>query len=147
MCCKLLAVTELNKPKFKLCDHCDVGVGCRIYQDRPANCAAFRCLWLQTQNHVPSLPLQLRPDKSKVVLHVSADEKSVIAKVDPGYPNAWKEKGIGLLLGQLAEKCFVLVDNNKEYFMLRNGIAKSARISASDENGNETFIEYAGGKN
>ena len=141
-CCRIMAVSELQKPKNTLCGHCDVGKGCRIYQDRPTSCQSFRCLWLQAQDSFPPLPLNLRPDKSKVVLHVSADEKSIVAKVDPKYPNAWKEKGIGLMLGTLSEKCFVLVDNGRQYWLLRNGEAKEARMTVADAEGNETFLGY-----
>jgi len=144
MCCKLMAISEFQKPKNQWCEHCDIGNGCRIYQERPTSCQSFRCLWLQTQNHIPPLPLNLRPDKSKVVLHTSADEKNIIAKVDPNYPNAWKEKNIGLMLGTLSEKCFVLVDNGRQYWMLRNGQAKEAKMSVADAEGNETFISYVG---
>jgi hypothetical protein len=27
--------------------HCEIGVGCRIYEDRPSACEGFRCLWLE----------------------------------------------------------------------------------------------------
>jgi len=142
MCCKIMAVSQLHKPKNTWCEHCSVGVGCKIYPDRPSSCQSFRCIWLQTQDHVPPLPMNLRPDKCKVVLHTSADEKSIVAKVDPKYPNAWKEKGVGLMLGTLAEKCFVLVDNGKQYWLLRDGKARQARMSAADDEGNETFLGY-----
>ena len=143
MCCKVMVVTSLKKPKNKLCEHCNVGTGCRIYNDRPTDCQAFRCFWLQTQTAGPApLPVSLRPDKCKVVLHASADEKSIIAKVDPNYPHAWKAGQIGLMLGNLAEKNYVLVDNGKEYFLLNDGMARKAKMSLPDENGDETFLGY-----
>src|SRR5882724_2041221 len=49
MCCKLLFVNELKKPKNTWCEHCAIGTGCKVYQDRPASCAGFKCLWLQSQ--------------------------------------------------------------------------------------------------
>ncbi len=137
-----MAVAALKKPKNALCEHCNVGVGCKIYHDRPTDCQAFRCLWLQTQTGGVALPLNVRPDKSKVVLHASSDGKSIIAKVDPNYPNAWKEKSIGLMLGTMAEKCYVLVDNGKEYFLLKDGRARKARMSVADEEGSENFLGY-----
>ena len=80
-----------------------------------------------------------------VVLHSSADEKNVVARVDPNYPKAWREKDIGLMLGNLSEKYFVLVDNGKENWMLKDGQANQARMSPVDEDGNETFLGYVGG--
>jgi len=143
MCCKLLFVNELKKPKNTWCEHCDIGVGCKVYQDRPSSCAGFKCLWLQSQESLSKMSAQLRPDKCKVVLHSSSDEKNVIARVDPNYPNAWREKYIGLLLGTLAERYFVLVDNGREHWVLKDGQANQARMSPIDEDGNETFLGFA----
>ena len=138
-------VKELTKPKNNWCVHCTIGVGCKVYDDRPASCAVFKCLWLQSQQGPQKLAAKLRPDKCKVVLHSSADEKNVVARVDPNYPNAWREKDIGLMLGNLSEKYFVLVDNGKEKWMLKDGQANQARMSPVDEDGNETFLGYVGG--
>ncbi len=84
----------------------------------------------------------MRPDKSKVVLHTTADESGVVARVDPNYPDAWKWKGIGLLLGQLSEKLLVLVDNGKQYWLLDKGQAKEVRMSKPDASGEEKFEGY-----
>jgi hypothetical protein len=35
MCCKLLSVEPLNKPRQQWCSHCDIGVGCEIYVTCP----------------------------------------------------------------------------------------------------------------
>jgi len=75
-----------------------------------------------------------------VVLHPSGDEKNIVARVDPNYPSAWREKDIGLMLGKLTEKYFVLVDNGREYWILKDGQAHQAMMSPIDENGNETFL-------
>jgi hypothetical protein len=37
MCCKVLGITELQKPVGKWCPHCDIGKGCKIYESRPKN--------------------------------------------------------------------------------------------------------------
>ena len=143
MCCSVMAINELSKPKNILCVNCSIGVGCKIYDDRPPSCRVFRCLWLQTQTlGANALPLQMRPDKSKVVLVASPDEKTVIAKVHPNYPAAWKWKGIGLLLGQLSEKIRVLVDDGKTHWLLQNCQAKEVRMSAPDKDGTEHFERY-----
>lgn len=45
-CCTVMAVTELNKPMRRACDH--VGRdGCRIHPERPSSCREFHCLWLR----------------------------------------------------------------------------------------------------
>lgn len=35
LCCKLLAVEALAKPRAKWCPHCDSKQGCTIYETRP----------------------------------------------------------------------------------------------------------------
>src|SRR5436305_14221849 len=35
LCCKLLSITELEKPIGKWCPHCEIGKGCKIYDCRP----------------------------------------------------------------------------------------------------------------
>lgn len=60
-CCTLLPVTELNKPRNVLCEHCEVG--CSIYKDRPQSCVDFNCAYLQADN----TPESLRPDKCGIM--------------------------------------------------------------------------------
>lgn len=60
-CCTNAKVPELNKPERVQCHHCSKG--CQIYEERPASCASFDCMWLQgwfNEEH--------RPDKSGVML-------------------------------------------------------------------------------
>ena len=48
LCCKLLAVTELDKPLGKWCEHCKPGRGgCGIYDNRPESCREYECHWLR----------------------------------------------------------------------------------------------------
>lgn len=144
MCCKVMRVQELQKPDNKLCDHCTVGVGCKIYDHRPITCAAFRCLWLQTQTAGNTMPLNLRPDKSKVVLHTSADGGSIVAKVDPTYPTAWQDRAMAYMLGRLSEKLWVLVGNGKGYWLIKDHEVREAIMSKPDADGIEHFLGYAG---
>jgi hypothetical protein len=53
----------LSKPAGTLCEH-STGTACGIYQDRPAACAAWYCLWRK----IGALPDELRPDRSGVML-------------------------------------------------------------------------------
>lgn len=45
-CCTVLAVTELQKPARRACDHVCCS-GCRIYENRPQECRQFHCLWMR----------------------------------------------------------------------------------------------------
>jgi hypothetical protein len=61
MCCKLLAVHELDKEAGTWCPHV-LAKGCGIYESRPGSCRTFVCLWL-AGFFAPGD----RPDRSKVV--------------------------------------------------------------------------------
>lgn len=94
MCCKLLGVIELEKPTNVWCEHCDKGVGCKIYATRPQTCRDFECLWLQ----IPEMPDELKPDRSKVVLTPTSDEEGIVAFIDPAYPNSHRSGDMGRML-------------------------------------------------
>ena len=64
MCCKLLGIKEFNKPQMVWCQHCDVGVGCKIYDSRPAECSGFYCDYLMQ----PELDERWYPKQSKMVV-------------------------------------------------------------------------------
>jgi len=57
-------------------------------------------MWLQEE----SMPDELKPNKSHVVLWVTPDGKTLIASVDPNYPNAYLEGKMGDLLQMMLEK-------------------------------------------
>lgn len=80
-----MGVEALAKPPGAWCAHCDRGVGCSIYDDRPQSCRDFRCLWLSD----PSIPQKMRPDRSKVVLEADAANQRIVAWCDPANPLAW----------------------------------------------------------
>ena len=80
LCCKVLAVRELGKPKDTWCPHARKGAGCGIYWMRPEPCRDFRCFWLQGL-----LPEPFRPDKVHGVVYSTRDGANVAIHEDPGY--------------------------------------------------------------
>jgi hypothetical protein len=86
LCCKVMAIEELQKPSSSWCAHCQPGRGCRIYSDRPAECRAFSCLWLINDR----LGQHWKPSKSKLVLTMSDD--GIEVRCDPGFPDAWRKE-------------------------------------------------------
>ena len=58
LCCKVLAITELQKPRGTWCPDCSPGKGCNIYETRPAECRSFMCGWLTD----PMLGPEWKPD-------------------------------------------------------------------------------------
>jgi hypothetical protein len=100
-CCRVFAIPALNKRAGDWCQHCDVGVGCKIYEARPPTCVDFACLWLQSQERADPrerLPPELRPDRSKVVLCMTTNPAIVGATTMPGAPDAWKRPAMHMLL-------------------------------------------------
>ena len=102
LCCKLIAVRELNKEPGVWCAH--ARPGCRIYgrPERPAGCGIFQCAWLERDPAATpdklTLPDSLRPDRCHVVLTGLVGAEGIAAHVDPSYPLAWREGAIGRLL-------------------------------------------------
>lgn len=86
LCCKLLAVDEIGKPPRMWCEHSAAGVGCTIYEGRPAACRTFRCLWLDREELGP----EWQPHLSHFVLYL--DGAQLVVNVDPEHEGAWRRK-------------------------------------------------------
>ena len=88
MCCKLLGIEALAKPRLSWCQHCKVGEGCTIYADRPGECRDFYCAWLVN----PRLGPEWRPADAKMMISFEAPAKRVVVHVDPARGDAWKKE-------------------------------------------------------
>ena len=88
LCCKVMGVPELGKPRGSWCIHCARGSGCRIYAERPAGCRSFLCGWLTN----PRFGLEWKPDRSKIVITVGRDGNGLEFQCDPGFPEAWRKE-------------------------------------------------------
>jgi len=84
LCCKVMEIEQLAKPAHAWCPHCRPRQGCAIYQDRPAECRDFSCLWLVND----LLDEAWRPSKARFVLTTSED--GIEVRCDPGFPDAWR---------------------------------------------------------
>lgn len=69
-CCFLPSVyddeNKLLSSAGQWCKNCDIGVGCKIYQQRPSMCRDYSCFWLKA-----GMPQQYRPDKWGIKLDFS----------------------------------------------------------------------------
>src|SRR5215471_13133974 len=88
LCCKVLGVPALDKPKGAWCTHCEKGVGCRIYERRPDACRSFLCGWLIN----PRFDAEWKPERSKIVIAVAPDGNGLVFHCDPGFPQAWRKE-------------------------------------------------------
>ena len=112
-CCRIFAIPEIdNKPAGQWCQHCAVGVGCRVYQQRPKVCVDFKCLWLlsrEREDPGEHFPEMLRPDQCKVVFSASTNENIMAATTMPGSPDAWQRKPVRKLIGTLVRAGYRVV--------------------------------------
>lgn len=88
LCCKLLEVKETASPRGEWCRHCEVGVGCKVYAERPSECRDFNCgylAWSAAGEH-------WYPARCKMIIVLDHDGGRLAIHVDPGRPNIWREK-------------------------------------------------------
>ena len=85
LCCKVLAIAELGKPKDSWCTHCKISQGCTIYDKRPSPCRSFNCGYLSWDQ----VPERWFPAKCKMVIAFEQEGKRIVIHVDPSRPDAW----------------------------------------------------------
>lgn len=98
LCCKLVPVRSIEKPRDTWCQHCDSKRGCKIYDDRPNDCRVWSCLWLIDGNAHE----KVFPRKKHCVFDVMTDLVSMGGQdrqvfqlwVDPAYPLAYRDPDI-----------------------------------------------------
>jgi hypothetical protein len=119
LCCKIMAIPELNKPKQAWCDHLVKKQGCGIYETRPPSCRGFKCLWLQD----PRLPPEWKPNRAKFVM-VGDSQSGLIVHGDANFPGAWRDEPYVSGLRSMAESgqshggLVVIVERGKSTVLL-----------------------------
>jgi hypothetical protein len=115
LCCKIKAIEELGKPMYTWCVNCDKSKGCRVHDTpaMPPSCAEYNCLWHATQSFEdPSrrLPLEFRPDRTKVVVDVPPNlgYKAACFWVDPSAPAAMRSEQNRILVQALSHEYLVV---------------------------------------
>lgn len=116
LCCELVGVPEINKPRGEICKHVVSGKPgggcCSLHpaaggRGQPESCEAFYCSWLASQKideataqaclrqkgFDPRMPPSMRPDRSHVVFGPCDDqvENKLYINVDPKHPDAWRD--------------------------------------------------------
>lgn len=113
LCCSLVAVKEINKPRRTWCEHCTKGVGCQIQETKPQACAEFDCLWLMGGfaseklqmkgkkpkdfgKYGPAFEDNQRPDKLKAIFyfHTAPSGKGIGVFVSESVPGALLKKDV-----------------------------------------------------
>jgi hypothetical protein len=83
LCCKVLGIPELDKPKDHWCPNFAAGAGCVIYNDRPPSCRNFACRWLTD----PTMGPEWKPSVCKMV--VDSRPSLFVVHVDPAVLRPW----------------------------------------------------------
>ncbi len=100
VCCILPRITELNKAENIACQHLrsDLPVlgQCSIYNERPASCSGFQCLWLQ--GHIGGEAH--RPDKFGIMWTISKGDVYQAWEVFEGSANTEK---VRYMLNKIAQ--------------------------------------------
>ena len=86
LCCKVVSITEFQKPAGVWCSHAKPGKGCGIHLTRPFVCRGAYCEWMLSNG----LGDEWKPEVAKFALF--ARENRLTAHVDPGNPSAWKRE-------------------------------------------------------
>lgn len=146
LCCKVMAVPELDKPRGTWCKHCDVrapGGGCTVHDAQPAAvCGDFECVWLQMNRREPGgWKPELRPDRSHVVLTTANDGATLLAHVDPSYASAAESGPMGRYLANMIKQrklSLVIAIGDLRRAYLSDG--RSVAFRNGDRMGDETTI-------
>ena len=96
LCCKVLGIPELQKPKDVWCPNFAAGTGCRIYPDRPPSCHNFVCQWLTDLTMGP----EWKPSVCKLVL--DSKPRLLAVHADPAVSKPWRVEPYNSVLKRLA---------------------------------------------
>lgn len=98
MCCKLLAIDVLNKPRGNWCSHCNQKRGCSIYETRPDPCRGFFCGYLR----IAELDERWKPAQAKFLINYEDAAKRIVIHADPARPDAWRSEPYYKIIKQWA---------------------------------------------
>lgn len=96
LCCKVLGIPELEKPKDSWCANFTAGIGCRIYERRPLSCRNFSCRWLDD----PTMGPEWKPSSCKMV--VGSRPGLFVVHVDPAVSQPWRAEPFLSVLKRLS---------------------------------------------
>lgn len=86
LCCKLLGIAAFDKPRLEWCAHCDVGAGCKVYQQRPQECRDFFCAY----RYSPAFGEEWRPADCLMMVNYEGATNRINVLVDPEKLDAWR---------------------------------------------------------
>lgn len=118
LCCKVLGIEELNKPKNVWCVNAKRGHGCVVHETIiPQSCIDFVCMWLEKEHKDGGLREEFRPDKIHAVLTwLPKGSPGICVRVDPGYPNSHKIFPLSAFIDYVRQKVVLVVVVGEHYY-------------------------------
>ena len=86
MCCKLLDIDVLEKPRGVWCKHCNPKAGCTAYETRPQACRGFYCGYLR----IADLDERWKPAKAKFLINFEERANRIAIHADAERAGAWR---------------------------------------------------------
>jgi hypothetical protein len=136
LCCKLLPVSEIDKPGYQRCQHQRHGKGCAIYPTRPFSCRFWSCAWLIDERTADLS----RPDRSHYVIDQELDfvvavdnatgesQKLPVIQVwlDPKHPDAHRDPALRAYLDARRVPGLIRTSVEDAFLILPPSITKGA---------------------
>lgn len=89
-CCFMYPIEAIQKDHSTWCQHCDIGRGCKIYNDRPNECAKFFCEWVRPT--ILNLEDEWFPAKSHMIITYNADDNVLYIQTTQKTKSVWRKK-------------------------------------------------------
>lgn len=122
LCCNYFLIHELNKPAMEWCQRCDIGKGCKIYDQRPAESIEFSCVWLVNPRKL--LGEHWFPAKSNMIVSISERTNNLYIQTNDGHKNVWREKPFFNEIQQIAKNLIynvIVRDGTDGWWIKSNG--------------------------
>lgn len=109
-CCTVIGVSSLEKPPNSVCEH-ECGKGCRIYTERPEQCASYTCLWLEGWLESRHKPHRFGLIFDRMLKGEGGDvwDEIPFVVVRPVRPNAHKSREARVVLEGLSKRMIVML--------------------------------------
>lgn len=120
LCCKLIGVKPLQKPKYRMCAHACKGGGCQIYQDRPDECKVFECLWLHMQGTDTPMTSSLKPSACGAVMYPSPVGDAIAIHINDGVD--WRRGALGQFIKTMSYQITILIRHRYTMWVVRDNI-------------------------
>lgn len=104
LCCTVMAIAEIQKPRNQRCPNLSLLGRCKIYATKPDSCTAFSCLW-----RIGIIPRELQPERVHAVGDVNDAGDTIVFHVDPRFPDAHDRGHLKAFIETMATKINVIV--------------------------------------